>query len=149
MGIKPRIEQLHDKIVKIQEGDFDIDSKRPLNAFLHPDTEGAEFPQHTVLKPVDLRAQNLPMAGYAFRGNRRKYDDEQSEYMKQVALNHPDMKILAGGGGTQSGDIAIIKARKPVAEEDTMEISEQAGSLLEAPSQTISTAQPDAQEIQE
>ena len=31
-----------------------------------------------VMKPVDFRAQNLPMAGTVFRGNRRKYTNEEA-----------------------------------------------------------------------
>ena len=31
------------------------------------------------MKPVDFRAQNLPMAGTVFRGNRRKYSNEEAE----------------------------------------------------------------------
>merc|ERR1719313_2358284 len=120
--IQPRLEQLNAKIKKISEGDLEgIDKPRPKNAFLHPDAEGAEFPQHTVLKPVDFRSANLPMAQYAFRGNRRKYNEEETEYMKQVAENHPAMEILAGGGGTQRGDIGIIKARMKA--EGTMDVS--------------------------
>jgi len=120
MIITPRIEQLHAKLVKIQEGDLDIDPKKPKNAFLHPGVDGSEFPQHAVVKPIDFRAQNLPMAGYAFRGNRRKYDAEQAAYMDNLKKKHPHMEILAGGGGTQRADIGLIKDRmsKPAAMED-------------------------------
>lgn len=68
---------------------------RPKNAFKYPDSDDAVFPQHEVhvlcqnrarsgvallqvMKPVDFRAQNLPMAGTVFRGNRRKYSNEEA-----------------------------------------------------------------------
>jgi hypothetical protein len=123
--IRPRLEQLNAKIKKIQDGDLEgVHKPRPKNAFLHPDAEGAEFPQHTVLKPVDFRSANLPGAQYAFKGNRRKYNAEETEYMKQVAENHAPMEILAGGGGTQRGDIGIIKDRLK-AESGMMDVSDE------------------------
>eukprot|EP00746_Dinoflagellata_sp_MGD_P005285 gnl/MRDRNA2_/MRDRNA2_110239_c0_seq1.p1 gnl/MRDRNA2_/MRDRNA2_110239_c0~~gnl/MRDRNA2_/MRDRNA2_110239_c0_seq1.p1 ORF type:complete len:208 (-),score=55.97 gnl/MRDRNA2_/MRDRNA2_110239_c0_seq1:11-634(-) len=137
--IKPRLAQLNAKIKKIQDGALDeVYKPRPKNAFLHPDAEGAEFPQHTVLKPVDFRSANLPGAQYAFKGNRRKYNAEETEYMKQVATNHPAMEILAGGGGTQRGDIGIIKDRLK-AEGGMMDVDK---GVAQASSSSSSKAEP-------
>lgn len=72
---------------------------RPKNAFKYPDADGAVFAQHEIMKPIDFRASNLPMAGYAFRGNRRKYEGEQAQFMAQLAkTSHPKMEVMAGGG---------------------------------------------------
>lgn len=71
----------------------------PKNAFKYPDAEGAVFSQHKVMKPIDFRSSHLPMAGYATKGNRRKYEGEQKEYMDNLAKNsHPKQELMAGGG---------------------------------------------------
>lgn len=78
---------------------------RPKNAFKYPAQDGAVFPQHEIMKPIDFRAQNLPMAGYAFRGNRRKYEGEQKEFMENLKKSsHPKMEVLAGGGAILAKD---------------------------------------------
>merc|ERR1719350_1579203 len=38
------------------------------------------------------------MAGYVFRGNRRKYEGEQLDYMNNLKQSHPEMEVMAGGG---------------------------------------------------
>merc|ERR1740121_1115530 len=82
----------------------------PRNAFRHPQAKDAVFPQRTLMKPIDFRSENLPMAGYTFRGNRRKYDAEQQAYMDNLARNsHPKMEILAGGGAVLSTGEKVTK----------------------------------------
>merc|ERR1719476_144940 len=78
---------------------------RPKNAFKYPTSDASVFPQHEIMKPIDFRAQNLPMAGYVFRGNRRKYVGEQAEFMEQLKkTSHPKMEVLAGGGAILARD---------------------------------------------
>mmetsp|Transcript_12862 Transcript_12862/g.24255 ORF Transcript_12862/g.24255 Transcript_12862/m.24255 type:complete len:332 (-) Transcript_12862:40-1035(-) len=125
MIIKPREAEHYDQLQKVIDGRA-VTLARPPNAFKYPDAPGAVFAQHEVMKPVDFRAQNLPMAGYAFRGNRRKYTDEEEKYMKDIALNqHPKMEVLAGGGailaktGTRvsirEAELEATKTRNPEA----------------------------------
>lgn len=98
MLVTPRNKDHYEKLQQIIQG-RGIMRATPKNAFKYPDAEDAVFPQHEVIKPIDFRAQNLPMAGYVFRGNRRKYEGEQAEYMTNLAKNsHPEMEVLAGGG---------------------------------------------------
>jgi len=98
MLVAPREEEHYQSLQKVIEG-RSVKLARPKNAFKYPDAEGAVFAQHELMKPIDFRAQNLPMAGYAFRGNRRKYQGEQAEFMTNLAKSsHPEMEVLAGGG---------------------------------------------------
>lgn len=97
MLVTPRVEENFDSLKRIIEGRA-VRLTAPKNAFKYPDAEGACFPQHEVMKPIDFRAQNLPMAGYVFRGNRRKYNTEETEYMSNLAKAHPKMEVLGGGG---------------------------------------------------
>jgi len=97
MIVTPRVEENYDSLKRIIEGRA-VRLSTPKNAFKYPDAEGAVFPQHEVMKPIDFRAQHLPMAGYVFRGNRRKYDKEETEYMSNLAKTHPKMEVLGGGG---------------------------------------------------
>jgi len=65
---------------------------------MYPDAKDAEIPQWSVERPIDFRCENLPMAGYAFRGNRRKYtEDEQVDRTIRSEI-HPEREILAGKG---------------------------------------------------
>jgi len=98
MVIGPRTQEKHDSCVRVAEGRSVRLSKAP-NAFKYPDAEGAVFAQHEVMKPIDFRAQNLPAAGYAFRGNRKKYEGAEKEYMERlIKTSHPQMEVMAGGG---------------------------------------------------
>lgn len=98
MIVTPREKEKHEKLVQTAQG-RSVTRLRPKNAFKYPDSEDAVFPQHEIMKPVDFRAQNLPMAGTAFRGNRRKYSDEEKEMLNKIIKeNHPKMEVLAGGG---------------------------------------------------
>lgn len=98
MIVRPQTQEHHDNLVKVMQG-RSVRLNSPKNAFKYPDAEGAVFAQHTIMKPIDFRSSHLPMAGYAFRGNRRKYDAEQTAYMKNLAMNsHPEMEVMAGGG---------------------------------------------------
>lgn len=97
MIVTPRVDENHDSLKRIMEGRA-VRLSAPKNAFKYPDAEGACFPQHEIMKPIDFRAQNLPMAGYVFRGNRRKYNTEETEYMSNLAKTHPKMEVMGGGG---------------------------------------------------
>lgn len=53
----------------------------------------------SVKKPVDFRATHNLTAGYAFRGNRRKYDESEMENHNKLILHgHPEQEIIAGKG---------------------------------------------------
>ncbi|CAJ1444106.1 unnamed protein product [Effrenium voratum] len=98
MLVTPREQEKHDKLVQVAQGRSTTLS-RPRNAFKYPESEDAVFPQHEVMKPVDFRAQNLPMAGTVFRGNRRKYNEEEKAMLNKIIKeSHPKMEVLAGGG---------------------------------------------------
>ena len=98
MIVTPREKEKHEKLVQTAQG-RSVTRLRPKNAFKYPDSEDAVFPQHEIMKPVDFRAQNLPMAGTVFRGNRRKYSDEEKAMLSKIIKeNHPKMEVLAGGG---------------------------------------------------
>lgn len=98
MVCAPRIEQHHKSLLSVANG-TQVKLSKVKNAFKYPNDADAAFPQHEVVKPMDFRCQSLPMAGYAFRGNRRKYVGEQAEFMKDLAkTSHPKMEVLAGGG---------------------------------------------------
>lgn len=98
MIVTPREQEKHEKLMQTAQG-RSVTRLRPKNAFKYPDSEDAVFPQHEIMKPVDFRAQNLPMAGTVFRGNRRKYTDEEKAMLNKVIKeNHPKMEVLAGGG---------------------------------------------------
>lgn len=98
MILTPKLKEHNANLQKVAEGRA-VTLKTPKNAFKYPEDDGAAFPQHTVMKPVDMRSDRLPAAGYAFRGNRRKYEGEELEYMKNMQKHaHPKMQVLAGGG---------------------------------------------------
>jgi len=102
MIVTPREHEKHDRLVKTAQG-RNVTFSKPKNAFKHPDADDAAFPQHEVIKPVDFRAQNLPMAGTAYRGNRRKYSAEEEQMLKEIIkTSHPKMEVLAGGGAVMA-----------------------------------------------
>lgn len=92
---RPRNEKTNRMIAKIAEG-LPYEKKKPKNAFLYPKDPEAKIPQVCVQKPVDFRSSHLPMAGYAFRGNRRKYTEEEREALLVKSKTHPKMERLAG-----------------------------------------------------
>lgn len=94
----PQTQEHHDSLQRLIEG-RSVSLAKPKNAFKYPDEKGACFPQHTIMKPIDYRAENLPMAGFVFRGNRRKYSKEEQEQLNNIIKHqHPKMEVLAGGG---------------------------------------------------
>jgi len=98
MVYNPRDQEKYERLKRVIEG-RSYSLSKPKNAFKYPEAEGAAFPQHQVDKPIDFRAQSLPMVGYVFRGNRRKYNKEEQEFLNNVAkTQHPKMEVLAGGG---------------------------------------------------
>jgi len=98
MIVGPETQEHYDNLRKVIEG-RSVTLLQPKNAFKYPNAEGAVFSQHEMWKPLDFRASHLPMAGYAYRGNRRKYTGEQAEYMENLKKSsHPKMQVMAGGG---------------------------------------------------
>uniref|UniRef100_A0A7S4RYV3 Uncharacterized protein n=1 Tax=Alexandrium monilatum TaxID=311494 RepID=A0A7S4RYV3_9DINO len=102
MIVVPRTREHHQALTRVIEG-RSVTLARPKSAFRYPGDGSAVFPQHEIMKPIDFRASHLPMASYAFRGNRRKYEGDQAEYMANLAKSsHPQMEVLAGGGAVLS-----------------------------------------------
>lgn len=81
-----RLEALHHRLKLVQQGqDAMAIHKRPLNKFLHPDAEDAEYPQKAPgPPPLDFRSEALPLAGLVGRGQRKKFADE--EKMEMMSL---------------------------------------------------------------
>lgn len=117
MLVTPREQEHHEALQKVIQG-RGVTLSRPKNGFKYPTSDDAVFPQHEVVKPIDFRSSNLPMAGFAFRGNRRKYEGEQKTFMAQLAkTSHPEMEVLAGGGAVlaTSGQKVSLKEAELVA----------------------------------
>mmetsp|Transcript_109164 Transcript_109164/g.319525 ORF Transcript_109164/g.319525 Transcript_109164/m.319525 type:complete len:336 (-) Transcript_109164:126-1133(-) len=105
MIVRPQTQEHHEALTRVIEG-RSVTFTKPKNAFKYPSDATSVFPQHEIMKPIDFRSSHMPVAGYAFRGNRRKYDGEQADYMANLAkTSHPEMEVLAGGGAvlSQSG----------------------------------------------
>jgi hypothetical protein len=99
MVLLPQQKKHNQQLQRIAQGCHVVLST-PKNAFKYPDAEGAVFPQNEIMKPIDFRSDKMPLSGYAFRGNRRKYSAEEKAYMENLAkTGHPEMQVLAGGGG--------------------------------------------------
>ena len=64
-------EMLHNKIMLSNKG-FEYREPVKPNAFLYPDTIGAEFPQFVPDKPLDFRSSNNPFSGGELKGGKRK-----------------------------------------------------------------------------
>mmetsp|Transcript_21438 Transcript_21438/g.49097 ORF Transcript_21438/g.49097 Transcript_21438/m.49097 type:complete len:239 (-) Transcript_21438:22-738(-) len=113
MLVKPLTQEKHEGLKRVIEGRA-VTLSKPKNAFKYPDAAAAVFPQHEVMKPIDFRSQNLPMAGFAFRGNRRKYTDpSEVTLMQDIAKNsHPEMEVLAGGGAVLASTGRRISKRE-------------------------------------
>merc|ERR550514_2503585 len=92
---KPRNIACNRICMKIAEG-LHFEKKKSKNGFLYPNHKDAKIPQVCVMKPVDFRSSHLPMAGYAFKGNRRKYNEEEKAALTVKSKTHPKMERLAG-----------------------------------------------------
>jgi len=101
MLVTPREREHYDALQKVIEG-RSVTLSKTKNAFKYPEEDDAFFPQRELMKPIDFRSKNLPVAGYAFRGNRRKYEGEQAEYMDKLKKKHPKYVALAGGGAVHA-----------------------------------------------
>eukprot|EP00929_Paragymnodinium_shiwhaense_P122482 TRINITY_DN9525_c0_g1_i1.p1 TRINITY_DN9525_c0_g1~~TRINITY_DN9525_c0_g1_i1.p1 ORF type:complete len:221 (+),score=75.52 TRINITY_DN9525_c0_g1_i1:79-741(+) len=139
MVLTPQLKEHHESLKRVMEG-RSVTLKTPKNAFKYPETDGAAFPQHEIIKPIDFRSDRLPAAGYAFRGNRRKYEGEELEYMQQMQKHaHPKMEVLAGGGAI------LAKTGKRVTKRDaaiaaTAAVNPEAAAIAAA---SNSTAEPE------
>jgi len=109
MLVRPREEEHFSQLTKQMNGQG-ITLSTPKNAFKYPKAKDAIFPQKEIVKPIDFRSENLPMAGYTYRGNRRKYDAAEQQYMDNLARNsHPEMETLAGGGAVLATGEKVTK----------------------------------------
>eukprot|EP00922_Rhytidocystis_sp_ex-Travisia-forbesii_P033411 GHVS01049654.1.p1 GENE.GHVS01049654.1~~GHVS01049654.1.p1 ORF type:complete len:145 (-),score=21.27 GHVS01049654.1:180-614(-) len=88
-----RIQNAHEKLVKIQQG-LEVSETTPPNAFLHPDDLQAVFPQHNVKPALDFRPESLPLAGFACVGNRRKYTTAEKLHFKKKYGHTPTGGVL-------------------------------------------------------
>merc|ERR1712216_647328 len=104
---KPRLERKH-KSLKAQINNEVIEAKNKKNAFLYPNDKESEIPQITIKKPLDFRAEFNEAAGYAFRGNRRKYDEDELENHHSIERNsHPKHEIIAGKGYVKEESMGV------------------------------------------
>jgi len=109
MMVTPREEKHYAELCKQMQG-HGVTLSTPKNAFRHPNAKDAIFPQKEIVKPIDFRSSHLPMAGYTFRGNRRKYSGEEKAYMENLAkTSHPKMEVMAGGGAVMSTGEKVTK----------------------------------------
>lgn len=145
MIITPREQEKYEKLVQVAQG-RSVTRLRPKNAFKYPDSEDAVFPQHEIMKPVDFRAQNLPMAGTVFRGNRRKYSDEEKAMLNKIIKeNHPKVEILAGGGAilaktgqkvsTEEAELIATKVNRPETVIEHVRKNKDDSEMMDAPQQ--------------
>ena len=151
MIITPREEEKHERLIQTAQG-RSVTRLRPKNAFKYPESEDAVFPQHEIMKPVDFRAQNLPMAGTVFRGNRRKYsEDEKAMLNKIIKENHPKMEVLAGGGAVlaksgqkvskEEAELIATKVNRPETVIENIKSKEVEDSeMKEAPAEEVTVA---------
>jgi len=109
MMVTPREEKHFAELTKQMQG-HGVTLSTPKNAFRHPNAKDAIFPQKEIVKPIDFRSSHLPMAGYTFRGNRRKYSGEEKAYMENLAKSsHPKMEVMAGGGAVMASGEKVTK----------------------------------------
>eukprot|EP00928_Gymnodinium_smaydae_P072471 TRINITY_DN55821_c0_g1_i1.p1 TRINITY_DN55821_c0_g1~~TRINITY_DN55821_c0_g1_i1.p1 ORF type:complete len:264 (+),score=66.15 TRINITY_DN55821_c0_g1_i1:80-793(+) len=126
MVLTPKLHEHNESLTRVIQG-RSITTKRPKNAFKYPEAQGAIFPQHEIMKPIDYRAANLPMAQFAYRGNRRKYAGEELEHMKNLArTSHPKSEVLAGGGAilAKTGQRVSIKEAEALADPEGAALAE-------------------------
>merc|ERR1719159_2319600 len=87
---KKRKEQAHLKQKLVAEGRYlEVMPKKKKNAFLYPDDPESAFPQHEVVKPLDLRSAALPGSANAFVGGRRKFTEEEKARRKSWRWRGP------------------------------------------------------------
>merc|ERR1719473_2538567 len=112
-----RLQENKEKLAKIMGGER-IEEKPLVNAFKYPDAEGSEFPQHEEHTVLDFRSEALPMSGYAKRGMRRKFDEDEQQAMedkKQVIPAKEASRLgLCSGEGMDTNEDA------PEAEQENM-----------------------------
>jgi len=116
---KPRLKNIAKKLQDTINGTTP-EFKKAKNMFLYPNDPESEIPQMCVTTPVDFRAEKMPMAGYAFRGNRRKYvGDQLDAQQKKLKEAHPKMKVLAGKKDKNAPELASDSEDE---EDDDMEM---------------------------
>eukprot|EP00921_Rhytidocystis_pertsovi_P017917 GHVQ01028140.1.p1 GENE.GHVQ01028140.1~~GHVQ01028140.1.p1 ORF type:complete len:119 (-),score=10.94 GHVQ01028140.1:222-578(-) len=90
--VTDRINKSNDKLLKVQQG-IDISEIKKPNAFLNPDDPEAVFPQHGVVRPMDFRAENLPLSGFVGSGSRRKFTEDEKVQIKEKYGHTPTGRI--------------------------------------------------------
>eukprot|EP00388_Colpodella_angusta_P001040 GDKJ01003492.1.p1 GENE.GDKJ01003492.1~~GDKJ01003492.1.p1 ORF type:complete len:130 (+),score=33.54 GDKJ01003492.1:36-425(+) len=74
-----RDKTLEENMEKLLCGE-DIMNRTPKNKFFNPDDPEATIPQRGVTKPIDMRAESVYEAGYAYIGaNRKQIRQEKAE----------------------------------------------------------------------
>lgn len=140
MICRPREQEHFAALTKQMQGQG-ITLSTPRNAFRYPNGKDAVFPQHEIMKPIDFRSENLPMAGYVYRGNRRKYEGEQKEYMERLArTSHPKMEVLAGGGAVLATTGEKVSRLEAELIATSVNKPEEAARLLAQPSASSAVA---------
>jgi len=114
---KPQVAQSYQDLVDVANGVKKV-TKQTINKFMYPDHPDAEVPQFCIKKPIDFRCENLPMAGYAFRGNRRKYTEEEQEDRLVRSEKHPPIEIIAG-----KGFVPKMEVDEPAGEEQEVRVT--------------------------
>ncbi|SIO73205.1 conserved Plasmodium protein, unknown function [Babesia microti strain RI] len=66
---------LYDKMIRLCRGE-QVDYIPAPNMFVHPELPTSEIPQRIPQHPIDLRSEAVPAAGFAFKGNRKKFTRE-------------------------------------------------------------------------
>lgn len=124
---QPNLEKNHSSLMEIAAGVKKTETIKK-NMFLHPDDPDAEIPQYCLKKPIDFRCEHLPMAGYAFRGNRRKYVGEEAAIREEKRKNHPAIEIIAGKGFVPKMEGVELEAAEAstitIEETDAMDVSD-------------------------
>merc|ERR1712112_498280 len=94
---KPSLARKNKSLMEIANGTT-VSVTKPKNWFLYPDASDAVVPGVSVKTPIDFRCEHMPMAGYAFRGNRRKYNEQETIERTAQSKEHPEIRIIAGRG---------------------------------------------------
>jgi hypothetical protein len=139
MLVRPREEEHYASLQRTIEGRR-LEIGKPKNAFKYPKAADAVFPQHEVVKPIDFRAESMPMVGYVFRGNRRKYDAEEAQYLKNLASTHPKMEVMAGGGVVLAATGQKVTALEAELLAGALQDPEKAASASRAPTAAAAVA---------
>uniref|UniRef100_A0A3B0MXR8 Uncharacterized protein n=1 Tax=Theileria annulata TaxID=5874 RepID=A0A3B0MXR8_THEAN len=91
----PSVVESYKKIRLVQQGKYVQPVRKP-NKFLYPEDENAVFPQSIPKMPLDLRSENVPLAGLAGPRGRRKFEPGEFEE-SGMGLKMDKKTMLASG----------------------------------------------------